>query len=519
MKSENVVQILKTAHLLQMNTIVEHCADFMMCSCKPETCLQYIRLANIYHLEDVAEEVQHVLEYNFAAVSKTADFLDVSKDTLCKFLGNDEITEQEIDIFEACLRWIEHYEEERVEFFAEIFSNIRLASIKMPDLVSRVLRCKFVNQNEGCTKLVDDAVQYHSNVYSQPLCDGKINQKRGMSCLLMIYQELPQKKEKITIMRHPGDATVKELNMIFKNWSRRTVICGGFLFMFGVDWKSNSNCLVRVDLMTKEVLNLCPLPQKATHGVAMSVLDNYIICAGGHFEHKQDPCRLGDFTDRVWMYNIAQNRWESNGKLPTPTAFSVSHRIATSGKLWILGGFHSQTSATTTQFDFTSNVYEYEPSGKIWLPKPNMLHARSTTHQVCEIENELLMVVGGVEVDDLDNYCEAFTFESRQWTYIRFPSDEDYVFSTKRMATPFPEFSPPFLPSALFHQPGSSGSDVSYMSLILGDEWFSYQSDSKTWTQASARSQFLWKVFTIDRLGMIICRGAEFIGPVKLQLK
>ncbi len=517
LNSENVVQTLKAAHLLQMNKIVKDCEDFMANYVDPKTCLQYMYLADMYSLEDVAKAAQGVVKEDFIEVSKTAEFLDLSMDNLSKLLDNDELVGEEIDIFEACFRWIEYKEEERVQFFTEIFSKIHLAFIKMPTLISRVSRCKYVQGNDECTRLVDEAVQYHSDVYSQPLYNGKVNQVRGTLRQIMVF---PGSRSTDVVAVLPSseegrDIVIKSINTVFNNWSRSSVVCGNFLFVFGIDEKNNSNCFMRLDLITHEVLNLCPLPQIATYGVAMCVIDKEIMCVGGHFKNP-DARKVGTLSKQVWKYNIPENSWEAGVDLPIPIGHSVGHRIAATGNLWIFGGSDLVVTGGDSNICPKTSVYEYDTSGKVWLTKPDMLHERSITHQVCEIASELLMVVGGIEVF-FSYYCEAFKFQTSQWTFIALPDEIDLgVTGMPLKGAPTMGYSCKYFPSALFCHPRNHAADVKSISLVIKDVMCTFDFESNTWKITQQPTAIMREIFTDKYIRKCSSNGVEFVGPVKM---
>ena len=519
LNKENVVATLKTAHLFQMNNIVQHCGNFMTRPIRHGTCPQYMHLADTYNLDNLVEKAHRMMNDSFVKVTKAAEFLDISQDGLYKLLDSDKIRGEEIDIFEALLRWICHKEEERGSFFPQLFSRLRLAYIKMPDLVSRVSRCKFVQGNEDCTKLIDEAVQYHSDLYDQPFHTGTVCQRRGHDSILMLFQRADS--EMVIIhesIESDASSTAALDKVLYKEWSRCSVICGGFLFMYGVDVRSNTSCLLRVDLHSMEVLNLCPLPQIATYGVTLCVIGKDIVCVGGHFESKKKT-HAGEFTSKVWKYNIPKNSWSHAEDVPVPVAYAVSCRNSSTGNPWVLGGL-AQSANNHAYLRPSNAVYEYDTTGKVWLTKPKMLELRSITHKVCEMSNEVMIAIGGINVEP-QNFCEIFAFDTQQWTYVKLPAEIDVSYEIQLKGIGLPSTcSSTFLPSYLLNKclgNDCSGSEGQGICMLIDGKEFIYKSETNMWEEAGELPALVNVFLTHKHFSANFARGAEFVGPIKIM--
>ncbi len=115
------------------------------------------------------------------------DFLDLSKDALCRYMNSKDIECRELDILKAGVRWLMHTED-RMVFAPEVLSCVRLALFKTPELISEVLRLEFIASNPDCRKLVDEAINYSSNPYSQPLYSGSLNKARASETLILLEE-------------------------------------------------------------------------------------------------------------------------------------------------------------------------------------------------------------------------------------------------------------------------------------------------------------------------------------------
>ena len=63
--------------------------------------LSYMKLAEKYGLERAYEKAENCLLHNFSQICEQTDFVDVSKEALCKYLESDKLACLEIDVFRA----------------------------------------------------------------------------------------------------------------------------------------------------------------------------------------------------------------------------------------------------------------------------------------------------------------------------------------------------------------------------------------------------------------------------------
>jgi N-acetylneuraminic acid mutarotase len=80
-------------------------------------------------------------------------------------------------------------------------------------------------------------------------------------------------------------------------------------------------------------------------------------------------------SDDLFVYDPAQDAWESLGPLPLPTFYTTSATVA--GRLYLFGGYSSGGN-----HDKLADVYEYDPVTKAWSQRASMPKARGVAAAV-----------------------------------------------------------------------------------------------------------------------------------------
>ncbi len=310
-----------------------------------------------------------------------------------------------------------HKEEERKPVFEELFQQLRFALLKTPELLE-INKLNLIANNEVCRKLIEEAIQYHSEVLTQPFYNGNLNISRGIYALVSTSSKLvclciPHKN---SCKKHTSKKT---WNHTFEpkldTRTIKTVAKNNFLFVLGVNETNNTNCMKRFDPRTGEWMNLCPVPQQPLRFTAVAVLEKHIICAGGMYsDYSANP--ESAVRKNVWKYDIADNSWASSTELPEPTFAAAACTVESTGHVWMVGGLCRINSSQ--QSDEAKRVFKFDSRGDIWSTKPPMLQRRLTSHVVCDATSGLF-VAGGIGICNEDSYCEMFSFETEQWSYLK----------------------------------------------------------------------------------------------------
>ncbi len=333
--TDSVSDVLAAADFFQVDIIMRYCELYMIDELSNETCFKHLGLLEKFNLVEGQEEANKYVLDNFMSLTKTQDFLTIEKDALCSYLDHKDFRiSEEIEAFRAVRVWIEH-DPQRLKHCEEIMQCIRLAFIPSSALVDEVSKACFMQQDKACVKLLSEAMEYHNNIYTQPVYKGTINRPRK-SASLFIIEEVCQNqgandndfawKENcgriITLDKKdkaPKEFTVG-VNLCSVNFNM--IVFNGFVCVLGPDRTSSFMLNRRYDVNLDQWVFLAPMPSRTiVHGAGAARIGNTIIVAGGVGTLGPPTSHVAseeDFVTETFIYDTSTNHWRFGSTGPTP---------------------------------------------------------------------------------------------------------------------------------------------------------------------------------------------------------
>ena len=125
--TENVQDLLPAAGILQLRDLKVACCEFLSDHMDVTNCLGIKQFADMHSCPDLVKKANRFIIRKFADVVRTDEFLDVPHHVLCELLGNDHLhVENELQVFNAFLRWIDHDLDGRAPFAYDLLDCIRI---------------------------------------------------------------------------------------------------------------------------------------------------------------------------------------------------------------------------------------------------------------------------------------------------------------------------------------------------------------------------------------------------------
>ncbi len=412
---KNIEGIYSAAHFFQMDKIVLQCQQFVEDNLSKDTCLSFLRLAQTYGFKKIIAQAHDCILEHLVQLRDTPDFMNMSKDALNYYLSNNKLNtgRDESLVFYTVKDWIGYDPTERMQYAAEMLTNVRFNAIKQSDLTE--ISTNPIVADTNAQTLVDDALAYHAKQFEKPLVDDVLNKPRGREGLFVVQtldldvdggSEIYFTSLKPTIVRETFSPPA-----IFTNGSLSAVQMNNFLFIFGVDNDSFQQISYRFDATMCEWLKLAPVPQPATiNSCAVGLGQNIFFMGGLYVEKKSIRQR---FSPKAFAYDIAANYWRKMEK-DTDKAPMFSRGAATSSKensrIYVSGGRSAENllSSRFLAFDLEANK---------WLVQPHMGEARAG--HVMEKVGQYIFVVGG-ETNRrwYPPGIERFNIAEQHWTTI-----------------------------------------------------------------------------------------------------
>ncbi len=435
--NKNIEQVFQAADLLQIKTIVEECTSWMYLNVTTANCFKFLDLAEKIGIESLQEVVTRFMLENFVAVSDLGDFEKISKPALVKCLSADTLNTDvnEFVAYKAARKWI-LANEASIESVDDIMSYIRFRLIGADQLMKKISHDSFIQESKYCWDMIEDAVLYHTNMFTQPFYEGALNRPRGEDGLLIIPSSAQGNGYNVTenfvdmnfIASTPlgflGLRTSRlDLNVVYSSMS--AVQIENFLYLFGVNGKGYQNFAKRYDASTDCWLELASAPYQAAVGSAIAKAGNSIFLLGGMTVNCKSEFEIDtdNITDSVHVYNVVQNVWSEIACLSVGLVYAAATDLQEN--IYVTGGFTGKKDAIT---DATNQMWAYDTKAKSWLAQAPMNHKRF--HHALESVQDKLYVIGGRLQGGNTKSVEMYEPLTNQWVILQTDAYDNFACSS-----------------------------------------------------------------------------------------
>ena len=446
----SVYEVLAAAHMFELHVILHTCTGFLIEKMSASTCFKSLQVAQSYLLQDVATAAEIYIVNNLVDMSNNVEFNEIRKEELCRYLRNDGLKGDEIEIYRVAKHWLDH-DSSRMVYLTEVMSNINFKAIPAKVLASEVMQVDSFKYNKECFEMALSAIVYHAHPFSQPLSGG-FSQFRGEEKVIIIEDGELESKDGYTTttpnkMSFYTKSDVKfaleldvtdtlkcqeeTMDIMLIETSINIVTVGNFMYIFGTDSATYSSVAKRFDGSTRSWINLAPIPRNPGVASAASTVGDFIIIVGGMVVNKGSR-RIRDasqFVNSALQYSVRQNQWTRGKCFPSRIAYTSS--CSYDDLLYVTGGNVPKQNILQDENDsafYTSRkLHAYDQGRNIWLVKPDMKMARSEA--VFEAVNGKLFVLGGCKYEDDApvRSIEMYDILENQWSLVEqepgFPYD------------------------------------------------------------------------------------------------
>ena len=411
---DNVQDLLVASQYLNCPKAIDICSKFVMEDLSEENALANWIFAAFYQIHELAEKLLEYIGSNYATISKTEDFLDLSNENLAVILSRSDLEENEKNIFTSLMNWVSHQKEDRLAHLPELIPHIRLgccigmvfeeevanhAIIKearsrfatVDQLVKRVLDwkasgCEFKN-DESLTLFNDDTFKF-----TQP--------RRTEDVILAIgdnkawaYDEKIDKWIEIEQKEVAPVANISNVLSGYTGWGRsgmatlngRFYICGGI-------HGQNAYCL---DLRTGTSKAIAPLNKSHRNCLLVTLGQSLFAMELEVTTHlKTQSAEKYDPEKDVWTV-VSLGRMLEVKNLPQRTSgFAVS----TSNDLFVAGGHSGDNNR------YLDSVLAYREEGERLIERELPCLTSARQYSSCATEGDNLYVLGGHQVFEDPRY-------------------------------------------------------------------------------------------------------------------
>ncbi|KAM8934332.1 kelch-like protein 9 [Pelodytes ibericus] len=411
----NVEDVLKTAEVLLVREAVKLCFQFLEDSLCHDNCLDILNIAKNHGPEELKQKaIEYVGTHHKHVLEHPEDLNEVDKTTLCKILDQKNIPGySELDLFNSAVAWLEH-DLSRLKEAADVLKRIRFSLIPLADLQRHVKESPVMKTDTSCFRYLQDALRYHSQLYSQPTLNLESSSIRSSSEKMLVLGGRTTDNQvcgNIWVGNQDDSSWTDLGELCTPVYNHCVAVINDFLFVIGGQNRFDpsgthpSNEVFRFDPRTSTWLQVANMLERRTRFHAEVVAGCIVAVGGGSL--------LGNLTNSVEEYQPAENAWGFTASFPVPVAdhAGTTHKAI----LYISGGY----SAGKTLKD----VYSYLPRLRRWVVNRSMTFARCD-HGMATI-GDTIFCVGGRTLNAAQewvhvNKTEYYSPAVDQWSTLMF---------------------------------------------------------------------------------------------------
>ena len=296
--NKNVKDVLSGAHMMQLLDVVDACVDHLKKRISTVTCFQTLKTAETYDLTEVYKNAENFILSKFPSLSKNNDFNEMSVTKMCKYLADDRLQGEEIDIFRNVKQWLA-YEEDHKQHLVQVMSLINFKAIPLDTLACDVMPDEDIKLDAECFQMVIEAVKYHSDVFKQPL--DETFKPRGEETIVVIDTGDTVDGQVYTGKEPTAMYTCRKSDIFSDEtveWNKSALTCSlarvsvnlvrvrNFIYLFGIECETFTLVTKRFDGTTKLWMDLAPASKHGTVGSTAEYINGRIIIIGGRVKSK-----------------------------------------------------------------------------------------------------------------------------------------------------------------------------------------------------------------------------------------
>eukprot|EP00102_Acyrthosiphon_pisum_P025127 XP_016662337.1 PREDICTED: ring canal kelch homolog isoform X4 [Acyrthosiphon pisum] len=162
--NENVQVLLPAANVLQLEYVINACAEFLQKQLDASNCIGIRAFADLHNCTELLASSETLIKKQFLEVVKSDEFLSLSSEDVVKIIScNDLAVPYEEKVFESVIKWVKMDLDQRKDFLTELMEHVRLPIIaSRPDVLLNIVNEPLLKNNPKCIGYVIEA--YHFNL-------------------------------------------------------------------------------------------------------------------------------------------------------------------------------------------------------------------------------------------------------------------------------------------------------------------------------------------------------------------
>ncbi|XP_078690257.1 kelch-like protein 24 [Branchiostoma floridae x Branchiostoma belcheri] len=355
----NAVKLLEGANFFQIQPVFDACTTFLSEHLCAQNCLSMLDLGGML-CPDLEQKALPYAMKEFAAVSKTPEFLYLRKDQLVTLLSSDDLNASEETVYTAVMAWINHDTRKRRKEMKELMELVRFPFMDNMYFIEKVETNNAIRKS--CPDIVMETRRYQ--LYPEEVQSPRTRPRRVSGL-----------REAVVVIGGTENLKGESTPSVYSN----SIMMTSSPEPSGTSW-----------------VPLTQMRQNDNYGFAAAVLgtSDIIVTSG------QKP-RVRE----VWLYNVELDNW---AKLAPMNVSRYWHKLAVlQGKVYAIGGKNSVSPALRSVEVYDRHLNKW--SDGVSLPEPRKRPA------VAVLDGNIYVIGGYDEKDVATSTVYRFSPGDTEW--------------------------------------------------------------------------------------------------------
>ncbi|XP_078589237.1 kelch-like protein 24a [Branchiostoma floridae x Branchiostoma japonicum] len=362
---ENAAELMEGASFFQVPPVSDACKKFLSDNLSIKNCMKMVTLGGMLNPNLEADALSYAMK-EFSAVSKTPEFLDLTKDQLNALISSDDLNASEETVYTSVLKWIKHAPRKRKKEIRELMELVRFPWMDKMFFIEKVQTdkalCKF------CPDIVSEAQKYHA--FPGEVQSPRTRPRRASGlreAVVVIGGNEIFKEERYPSVFSDAIMMTHSSTPSSKSWISMTTMQDNDDHGFSVAVLGTSDIIVAGGTQRSDVWlyqtkldswsELSPMLTERDY-CKLAVVRGKVYAIGGR-TNDIPLCITAD----VEVYDQSLNKWDKGVPLQEPR---LVHAVAViDGSIYVMGGRDAKGNSTST-------VYHFIPGDSQWNSASNM---------------------------------------------------------------------------------------------------------------------------------------------------
>jgi len=410
---DNVKNLYLTSMMLKFKDVNKACSQFLMNQIKLENSFEIKTFAKTHDDIGLVSKCDSYILEHFGEIMKQEEFLKINKEDLLVLMARKKIVlENEEQVFNGILSWIDHDRSLRSGFFKDLMEEVRINSLSSEYLVTKIEKepliknCDFLK--DKISKILFDRLLKKD---SSPGLESVSKATQFLNNMLLLV--IGGHRDRTCLQ------TVEAYSFRTNSWSSLcempdcksycgAAVVGSKVYVVGGEARNtvSTSSVFMYDPSVDSWSSSIPSMQNKRNGMGVAVLNDRIYAIGGCSWPEEgtggnlNTAEVLDLTVRPQWRNIASMNTRRRG-----VGVAVLN-----GRIFAVGGWGDG-------IEILSSVESYDPERNVWSPVADLSVPRFGAG--VGVLDGVLYCVGGKEWKDgstntVEKYCE----DTNTWSQV-----------------------------------------------------------------------------------------------------